>query len=124
GDLIGTLIVDKAGKFLYAGSPDDNVVSAYSINASTGALTFVADYPAGTSNVSVWLFDLTGTYLYGGSTANNNVFGLKENADGSLSSISGMPVGTATLPNGGGVHPNGTFGYTVSTISETSLTPG
>jgi 6-phosphogluconolactonase (cycloisomerase 2 family) len=124
GDFIGTLIVEKTGKFLYAGSPDDTNVSGYSINSSTGALTFMNDYPAGTSDTSVWLFDPTGTYLYGGSTASNNVFGFKLNADGSLTSIAGMPVSAATLPNGGGIHPNGKFAYVVSTISETSVTPG
>lgn len=124
GDNIGTLIVDKAGKFVYAGSPDDTVVSAYSLNSSTGALSFVNDYQTGTTNVSVWTFDPTGTYLYGGSTANNNVFGFKQNADGSLTAISGMPVSAATLPNGGGLHPNGKFAYVVSTISETSLAGG
>jgi 6-phosphogluconolactonase (cycloisomerase 2 family) len=124
GDFIGTLVVDKLGKFLYAGSPDDTVVSLYSINAATGALTFVKDTESGTSSVSVWTFDSTGTYLYGGSTANNNIFGLKAAADGSLTAITGMPVNTATLPNGGGVHPNGKFAYVVSTISDTAITPG
>jgi 6-phosphogluconolactonase (cycloisomerase 2 family)/uncharacterized protein (DUF58 family) len=124
GDFIGTMIVDKAGKFLYAGSPADVNVSGYSINASTGALTFVADYAAGTSDTSVWTFDPTGTYIYGGSTVNNKVFGFKQNTDGSLTAISGMPVSTSVLPNGGGVHPNGKFAYVVSTISETTLTPG
>ncbi len=124
GDFIGTLIVDKAGTHLYAGSPDDVNVSGYTINASTGALTFVADYPAGTSSTSVWMFNATGTKLYGGSTASNNIFGYTVNADGSLTGITGMPVNTSTLPNGGGIHPNGKFAYAVSTISEVSLTPG
>jgi len=124
GDNIGTLIVDKAGKFVYAGSPDDVVVSGYSLNASTGALTFINDYQASLSNVSVWTFDPTGTYLYGGSTSANKAFGFKQNTDGSLTAISGMPVSTAVFPNGGGLHPNGKFAYVVSTISDTSLTPG
>jgi 6-phosphogluconolactonase (cycloisomerase 2 family) len=124
GDFIGTLVVDKTGTHLYAGSPDDVNVSGYSINGATGALTFVNDYPAGTSSTSAWLFDPTGTYLYGGSTADNKVFGYKQNADGSLTSISGMPVGAATFPNGGGIHPNGKFAYVVSTISDTTLQPG
>ncbi len=124
GDNIGTLIVDKAGKFVYAGSPDDVVVSGYSLNASTGALTFINDYQVGISNISVWTFDPTGTYLYGGSTASNKAFGFKQNADGSLTAISGMPVSTAVFPNGGGLHPNGKFAYVVSTISDTSVTPG
>jgi len=124
GEFLGTLVIDKAGKYLYAGSPDDVNVSGYSINSSTGALTFVADYPAGTSDTSVWVFDPTGTYLYGGSTNDNKVFGYKQNPDGSLTSISGMPVSSATLPNGGGVHPNAKFAYAVSTISETTLTSG
>lgn len=124
GDFIGTLTIDKLGKFLYAGSPDDNNVSGYSINATTGALTFVADYPSGTASTSTWLFDPTGTYLYGGSTSDNKVFGFKQNANGSLTAITGMPVGAAVFPNGGGIHPNGKYAYVVSTISDTSLMPG
>jgi 6-phosphogluconolactonase (cycloisomerase 2 family) len=124
GDFIGTLRIDKFGKYLYAGSPDDVNVSEYSINSSTGALTFVSDYPSGTSSTSVWMFDPSGTYLYGGSTADNKIFGFKQNADGSLSSIGGMPVTAATFPNGGGIHSNGKFVYVVSTISDTTLQPG
>lgn len=124
GDFLGTLVVDKLGKSLYAGSPADVNVSGYSINSSTGALTFVADYPSSTASTSTWLFDPTGTYLYGGSTVDNKVFGFKQNSDGSLMSITGMPVTAAVLPNGGGIHPNGKFAYVVSTISDTSLAPG
>ena len=48
----------------------------------------MTDYPTGTTKTSTWLFDPTGTYLYGGSIADNKVFGFKQNADGSVTAIS------------------------------------
>ena len=124
GEFLDTLIADKTSKFLFAASTGDTVVSGYSINATTGALTFLADTTAGTSGVAVWTFDPTGTYLYGGADG-SKIFGFKLNTTtGALTAISGMPVTTALLPNGGGVHPNGNFAYVVSANSDTSITPG
>jgi 6-phosphogluconolactonase (cycloisomerase 2 family) len=124
GEFLSSLVVDKSGKYLFAASSSDTVVSAYSINASTGAITFLADTDTTISGVVVWTLDPTGTYLYGGA-GGSSIFGFKLNTtNGALSAISGMPITTALLPNGGGLHPNGKFAYVVSANSDTVLTPG
>lgn len=124
GTAVGTAVVDSTGKYLYAGNRDDNAVGAYSINASTGALTPITTYPAGGSSTSVWTFDPSGTHLYGGNQDSNNIFAFTLNAtDGTLTSV-GTPVSTGTMPAGGGIHPNGKFAYVVNQISDTNLQPG
>jgi 6-phosphogluconolactonase (cycloisomerase 2 family) len=100
------------------------VVSGYTITAATGALTVISDFDTGGSGSFVWTFDQAGTHLYGGNTDSNNVFGFTQNADGTLTSIAGMPVATGLMPGGGGLHPNGKFAYVVNQISDVALQPG
>ena len=124
GTAVGTAVTDSAGKYLYVGNRDDNAVGAYSINASTGALTPIAAYPSGGTQTSVWTLDPSGTHLYGGDQVSNDVLAFTINADGTLTAVAGMPFSTNTEPGGGGIHPNGKFAYVVNQVSEIQLQPG
>jgi len=111
------LVVDHTGKFLYVADSGSMLVEAFSINATTGALTLIsttgyttADYPAGitvhpTLNVLYVAINSTGVETF------------TINADGSLSS------GTVTAPLASGtsqavlISNNGKFAYIANGLS-------
>jgi YVTN family beta-propeller protein len=88
------------GSFAYVANESSNTISAYSINASTGALTPVADSPfasTGTGPVAAAV-DPDGTYLYVANNASNTVSVYSIDAStGALTAV-GTPVGSGNGP--------------------------
>src|SRR5437762_2088674 len=88
-------------KFAYVANQFSNNVSAFTINASTGALTPVAGSPfvAGTHPVSVTV-DPSGKFAYVANFSSNNVSAFMiDAASGALTAVAGSPfaAGTASV---------------------------
>jgi 6-phosphogluconolactonase (cycloisomerase 2 family) len=107
-----SVAVDPKGKFAYVASRSDppgstGNVSAYTINAATGALSSIGTIPAGTDPISVAV-DPTGKFAYVSNARSEDVSMYTINTTtGDLTSI-----GTTT--GGGGsiaIHPSGKFAY-------------
>ena len=84
----------------YVANQGDNTVSAYSINATTGALTPVSGSPftAGSGPFSVTV-NPAGTFAYVANQDSNNVWAYSINATtGALTPISGSPFTAGLAP--------------------------
>jgi 6-phosphogluconolactonase (cycloisomerase 2 family) len=94
------LTVTPNGSFVYVSATTG--VSAYSVNAQTGALTPVALNPAITLANSTGVYaEPAGQYLYVTTGAQNvagAVYGYSIQSDGTLKAISASPVATPPLP--------------------------
>ncbi len=92
--------VDPTGKFAYVANVTSNNVSAFTINASTGALTAVSGSPfstGGTGSVSVTL-DLSGRFAFVANNGSNNVSAFTIDAStGALAAV-GLPVPAGATP--------------------------
>lgn len=121
GFLPHTLTVDPSGQFLYAAVPSSslgpsNSVFAFSIDATTGALTPIqgAPFSAGQSPVSLAAHP-SGRFLYAVNSANSadgnsiSIFSL-DSATGSLSHVE-APVPAANSPSTVIADPAGLFLY-------------
>ena len=123
------------GKFLYVPNTVSNSVSAYSIDAATGALTAVAGapYPSGGSPTSLTP-DPTGRFVYTTNLGSGpfvpvqtapSISGYAVNAiTGALVAVPGSPffvTGTGSPPGSAQsvltFEPSGKFGYTTARIS-------
>jgi 6-phosphogluconolactonase len=97
---------DPSGTFVYVANSENaaggNSVSAYTINANTGALTPVAGspFPTGAEPGAV-MTDPSGKFLYVPNTADNtiSVFAIDANT-GALTSVQGSPFAAGNTPNG------------------------
>ncbi len=89
-------------KFAYVANRNSANVSAYTINATTGALAPVAGSPfaAGTNPVGVAV-DPTGKFAYVGNYSSNNVSAYTINATtGALTPVPGSPFAAGNGPIG------------------------
>lgn len=98
-----SVIAHPLGKYLYLANYNTaNAVSAYEINATSGALTTVTGSPfsAGTGTVSVTV-DPSGKYAYAtnSSSSNNSISQYTIGADGSLSTMTIPTVAAGSNPN-------------------------
>jgi 6-phosphogluconolactonase len=96
--------VDPTGKFAYVANKGDNTISAYTINATTGALTPIPGSPfaAGDAPFSVAV-DPTGKFAYVTNSyfLDNTVSGFTINAvSGALTPIPGSPFAAGRSPLG------------------------
>lgn len=117
----GYLAVDPTGKFLYVGLDGtvnaNNLVAAFSINSSTGALTAITGSPfmAGNGPLSVAV-DLSGKYLYAANSFDNTISAFTIDPTlGGLTTVSGSPFATGALggfPFALAMDPSGMFLYT------------
>jgi YVTN family beta-propeller protein len=81
-------------KFLYVANNGSNDVSAYTINTSTGALTLVGNYAAGTGPEGVAV-EPTGKFLYVANYGSNNVSAYTINTiTGTLTAVGSFAAGT------------------------------
>jgi 6-phosphogluconolactonase len=121
----------QVGKFLYVPNPGSDNVSAYAINANTGALTAVAGSPfatgeapffAGTDAASKWLYvsnagSISDSPTLSGYAINSTTGALTEfaNSPFDLSTPPPAPTAPGNLPVIGDllIHPSTTFGYIV-----------
>ena len=115
-----SITVDPLGRFVYVINFGTNDVSAYTIDASTGALTQIdcgggiacngSDFKAGTNPVSVVVYP-SGQYAYVANNGDSNVEQYTIGADGSLAPMSPATVPTGASPSAVTVDPLGRFVY-------------
>jgi len=91
--------VDPTGKFAYVANQVSNSISAYTINAATGALTAVSGspFPAGSAPWS--LTDPSGKFAYvaNASSGSISVYAV-DGSSGVLTAVSGSPFAAGSLP--------------------------
>ena len=95
------------------GSPEGSV-SAFSINATTGALTPISGSPFVTladAGPSLLTVDPQAKYLYVPLSGTNTLAGFEIGSTGALSEISGASVSVGAEPNSVVVAPSGDFLY-------------
>lgn len=102
-----SIAVDPSGKFAYVttiGEPSSPSVFiyAYTINASSGALTPVAGSPfSGGPNPTAVTVDPTGTFAFVTNQGNNTISAFRINAaSGALAPVVGSPYAVGTSPQG------------------------
>ena len=113
---------EPSGRFAYVANYGAGTVSAYTINATTGALTAIAGSPfaAGTSPWIVTV-DPTGKFAYVANTGSSNVSAYTINAaTGALTAIAGGPFAAGPGADVVTVDPSGKFAY-VPNQSSTSI---
>jgi 6-phosphogluconolactonase (cycloisomerase 2 family) len=98
-----SIAVDPSGKFVYAGNWDSSDVSAYTIDADTGALRTVSGSPfvagAGPSAVAV---DPAGKYVYVTNYWSDDISGFSySSATGALSELASSSYAVTA-----GAHPS------------------
>lgn len=95
---VGTAV----GRFAYVTNRGSSSISAYAINASSGALTPVAGSPfavTGAVALTQALVDPTGSYLYAVDMLGNQLFAAQINqSTGALVPVSGSPFPTGKMP--------------------------
>lgn len=125
-----SIAVDPSGQYLYSANYGplnygSGGVSAFTINATSGALTqvtpffsFSGQFFAGTGSNAVTI-EPSGRYVYVSNEISNNiaVFGLNA-ATGALTAVSGSPfAASGTSPHSATVDPSGQFLFTANEIS-------
>ncbi len=112
------------GKFAYVASryssptatPCGSTLSAFSVNANTGALTPIAGSPFGSCPVSVTV-DPTGKFAYATNLNTNTISAYTiDPTTGALTAVAGSPFATSTGPYFVAAAPNGKFLYVVNGI--------
>ncbi len=106
--------------FAYVANAGSNNVSAYSIDASTGALTALtgSPFPAGSFPQSVTI-DPTGKFAYVANGASNSVSAYAMDAStGAMTAIPSSPFAAGTGPISVTVDPTGKFAYVVNHNSD------
>ena len=110
-----SIAVEPTGKFVYVANYTTNTVSAYAINASTGALTAIGSpVPAGGANPNFIAIDPTGKFAYVANNMPNgigsvSVYAINANT-GALTAI-GSPVPAGSDPSSIAIDPAGKFAY-------------
>jgi 6-phosphogluconolactonase len=119
-----SVVVHPTGKFLYALSLGTNPVTnpasvvAYSIDATTGALSPLAGspYPASSGPFGMTMHQ-SGNFLYVADYNSNTVSGYAIDANGGLSAVPGSPFPAGTNPIALAVDPSGKFLYSANWLS-------
>jgi 6-phosphogluconolactonase len=130
GSSPGFLLLHPSGNFLYVSNLNSptGAISAFSINATTGALTQISGSPfptAGSSpGPSIMASDPAGKFLYvslsGTANANNQVAAFAVNSGtGALTPIPGSPVPVGRDPQGLAVTPDGKFLFIANFLDNT-----
>jgi 6-phosphogluconolactonase (cycloisomerase 2 family) len=122
------IAVDPSGRFAYVtngGSFDfTDTISAFTIDATTGALTSAGPAQASRSGPRSVAVDPSGRFVYtanGGSrtTTSNDVSAYTLNATtGALSAVAGSPFAAGTNPSSVTVDPTGRFAYVSNQASQ------
>ena len=103
------IAVDPAETFVYVANSVDNTVSVLSINSTTGALTLLGSFAAGTTPSSVVALD---PYLYVSNLGSSNISVFTVAATtGVLTQITGSPFTAGTAPLFMVLDPNNLFIY-------------
>lgn len=117
------LAVDPSANYVYvgndgSGSCTSGNISAYSINARTGALAQLSGSPySGMPCPITMTITPNGAYLYGTNIAHyDSVSAYSIAGNGALTAISGSPFSTCAQPEGMTVAPSGNFAYVTCTL--------
>jgi len=120
------MVMDTAGAYLYVANTGANI-SAFSINASTGALTAVGSpFLIGIAPLNMKLSP-SGNVLYitGAGSSGGVIEAFSVSAGAFMNVVPGSPFPTGTNPYGLAMTPNGSFLYTANngdnSISEFSV---
>lgn len=114
----GSPAASNMPRFAYVTNSNDNSVSIYTVNASTGQLRHNGYVATGNIPYSVSV-DPSGRFAYVANLGGNSVSTYAINAStGALSRV-GADVATGTAPYSVTVHPSGRFAYAASEASET-----
>jgi YVTN family beta-propeller protein len=109
------------GRFAYVANETSNTISAYSIDASTGALTPIAGSPfaaTGTTPVAVAV-DPNGVYLYVANNGSNDVSVYSIDAATGVLTAVGEPVGSGNGPFALLVDPSDQFLFVINKTDNT-----
>jgi 6-phosphogluconolactonase (cycloisomerase 2 family) len=125
GDVGGDAASNKIPRFTYVVNGGDNTVSAYTINATTGALTLVPGSPFATGSVP-GAFPISisvapsGRFAYVANDGSNDVWAYIINATtGALTAVPGGPFAPSTDTRFVTVDPSGKFAYVANCCSHT-----
>ncbi len=107
--------VDPSGRFAYVANENTNNVAAYTIDATTGALTEIGSPVASETSPFSVAVDPSGRFVYVANNGSFNISGFVINSStGALTAISGSPFSTGTTSAGPvsvAVDPTGQFVY-------------
>lgn len=115
----GSVSVDSSGRFAYVANLNSDDISAYTINATTGALTAIAGSPFlavdGPASVTV---DHAGQFAYVANANNDSVSAyMIDDASGALIAVAGSPFTAGTGPQSLDIDPTSRFAYVANAIS-------
>jgi len=105
----------------YVANATDNTLSAYTVDATTGAMTALAGSPfaTGTDPFSVAV-NPAGSFAYVANFVDNTVSAYSiDRATGILTAVAGGPVATGSAPFYVAVNPAGTFAYVANSNDDT-----
>jgi 6-phosphogluconolactonase (cycloisomerase 2 family) len=107
----GTALWGQTGALAYVANQNSNNISAYSIDAATGALSLVGNFATGA--LPRWVtVDPSGQFVYVANHNGGSVSGYTITVGtGALTPISGSPFPVGIMPHGVTVHPSGQFAY-------------
>jgi len=111
--------VDPRGKFLYLANYDDNDISAYAINPSSGMLTPVAGSPFGAGNLPFDVaVDPSGRFVYVTNVGSDDVSAYTINkSSGALTPVAGSPFPAGSGPLGVAIDPAGSYVFVANNAS-------
>jgi 6-phosphogluconolactonase (cycloisomerase 2 family) len=117
----GTAMVSNTPKFAYVANSFNgaggNSISAYSINAVTGALTSVGLPVAAGTNPNSVTVDPRSRFAYVASWGSDNISAYTINASTGVLTSVGLPVAAGLDPGSVAVDPSGRFAYAVNANS-------
>jgi 6-phosphogluconolactonase (cycloisomerase 2 family) len=94
-----SLVVDPAGRYVFASNVAANQVATYSITPASGALTLVSSTAAGLLPTAMAI-DPSGQFLYAANFNSNTVSAYTVSATGVLVRVPGSPFLTFLQPHG------------------------
>jgi DNA-binding beta-propeller fold protein YncE len=116
---IAVTCTTNADRFVYVANGGSNNISAYAINAASGALTAISGspFPAGTLPYSMTV-DPSGKFAYVANQGNGNVSAFAiDGTIGALTTVSGSPFATGPVPFSVAVDPSSKFVYVTNSNS-------
>lgn len=108
-------------RFAYVGNADDKTISAYAVNATTGALSTTGAASMAVPYAFAFSFaaDPAGKFAYQANWSRDTVSAYTINANtGALSSV-GSPVATGQYARSVTLHPTGHFAYVINAADDT-----
>jgi len=120
GLIEGASGVSFTPQYVYATNMQDNTVSAFSMNAGSGALTPVSGSPFGTGTAPAAISaDPTGSFAFVANSGANNVSAYKITNTGALTAVSGSPFASGNNPTSLFADISGRLLYVTNTNDDT-----